>query len=285
MTGRDGPRRAVTGRDRGDTDQPHPAALGVSSRSRRSRQCRCQRAHRSAAACRARGARPRLSRHPGPQDEPDHRVGPAPSTGSTSSPRPPSGRSTARARRCRSSAVAASLFSVRSGVMRRPVLSESVVAWCEGRAGRPRRPHVEECLAVTAEDAYDALLRDARRSLHPGSTGELRWVIHGRAREVAWEVRANRLWRGGRLFLTCAVCARRATRIYRPTPDAPAACRLCWQLSFASQQLNYRDGGALAAVGITLREFALQQTRLRRRSARAAARARWAARRTLWTPA
>ncbi len=165
--------------------------------------------------------------------------------------------------------------------MRRPVPSEEVGAWCDGRGGRRRRAYVEECLSLTAESAYDALLSEARRSLYPGSTGELRWTIAGRARRVAWQVRANPVWRHGRVFLNCGVCGRRATRIYLPDPDAAWACRLCWRLRFASQLLNYRAGGRLAMIGITLREFAIQQTRLRRHASTAAARARWAARRSL----
>jgi hypothetical protein len=167
--------------------------------------------------------------------------------------------------------------------MRRSVLPEDVAASCDGRWGR-RRARVEECVSVTAENVYSALLRDARWLVHPGSTGELRWIVAGRARGVAWEVRANRLWRHGRVFLHCGACRRRATRLYLPSGDAPApACRSCWHLTYESQQNNYRDGGLLKEVGLTSRAVAQQQTWLKRRCARAAARARWAARRTLWT--
>jgi hypothetical protein len=159
-----------------------------------------------------------------------------------------------------------------------------MAAWCEGRWGRRRRARVEECLSITAEGAYDALLRDARWTVYPGAQGTVVWTVDGLARQVAWQVRANRIWRRGRVLLTCAACGRRATRIYLPTADAPApACRSCWGLSYESRQLNYRNGGLLKKFGLTSRAFAQRQTWLNRRRARAAARARWAVRRTLGT--
>ena len=164
------------------------------------------------------------------------------------------------------------------------IRADQVRAFGQTARGRQRRARVEECASLTAEHAYFVLLRDARSKLHPGAIGELRWIVEGGAHRVAWEIRANRLWRGGRVFFNCGVCHRRATRIYMPTPEAPTpACRSCWHLSYESQQTNYRDTGVLKEVGLTSRALAKQQTWLKRRYARAAARARRAARRPFWT--
>jgi hypothetical protein len=172
-------------------------------------------------------------------------------------------------------------------VMRRSVLTDGLAAWCEGRGGRPRRARVDECWAVlTAEGAYDSLVRDAPWKVHPGAHGQVLWTINGLAREVRRELRPNRLWRCGRAFLRCGGCDQRATRVYLPRPDTrSAACRTCLGLSYNSRQENYRDNGPLKDIGLTRRACARQQTWLSRRRSRAAARARWAARRTLWTRA
>lgn len=168
--------------------------------------------------------------------------------------------------------------------MRRWVLLDQVAAWCEGRGGRRRRARVEECASLRAEHAYDALLRDARSKLYPGARGELRWTNAGRTRQVQWEVRANRLWRLGRVFLTCPACGRRTTRIYLASADAhSAACRSCLGLSYASRQENYKDNGPLKDIGLTRRAYAQRLTCLNRTRSRSAARARWAARRSVWT--
>jgi hypothetical protein len=166
--------------------------------------------------------------------------------------------------------------------MRRSVDAGGLAAWCERGEGRRRRARVEECVSVTAEGVYAVMLRDARWMLQPGATGELSWIINGRSRPVVWEVRANRLWRHGRMFLNCAGCGRRATRIYAPADASAPACRLCWGLAYQSQQFNYRPGGPLRAFGISHRQFAQRLTSLKRQRARATARARLAARRTLW---
>src|SRR5262249_29945100 len=108
-------------------------------------------------------------------------------------------------------------FRYDRAVMRRPILPRGVFAYCDGRSGR-RRARVDECWAViSAETAYDALVRDAPWKMHPGARGELLWTVDGRARGVRWELRPNRLWRHGRAFLRCSACDQRATRIYLPT--------------------------------------------------------------------
>ena len=161
--------------------------------------------------------------------------------------------------------------------MRRSVLTDGLAAWCEGRGGRPRRARVDECWAVlTAEGAYDSLVRDAPWKVHPGAHGQVLWTINGLAREVRWELRPNRLWRCGRAFLRCGGCDQRATRVYLPRPDTRSAvCMTCLGLSYNSRQENYRDNGPLKDIGLTRRACARQQTWLSRRRSRAAARARW----------
>jgi hypothetical protein len=99
---------------------------------------------------------------------------------------------------------------------------------------------------------------------------------------IRFEVRANAVWRFGRLFLRCPTCCQFVTRMYVPRSAAPALCRLCWGLTYESRQhRNYKDSGLFAFVGLTLRWFAQSET-LRQRECRAeAARARYAERRAI----
>jgi hypothetical protein len=87
------------------------------------------------------------------------------------------------------------------------------------------------------------------------------------------------------VFLKCARCERRCTRLYLPLATSSLACRRCWGLSYTSQQrYNYKDGlwgrGVLALMlGITQREWALGLTDERRSERRQLACERCAMRR------
>jgi hypothetical protein len=156
--------------------------------------------------------------------------------------------------------------------------------WCSGRWG-PRRVRVAECWAtLTAEDVYTALLRSRREALQPGVDG---WhectLTHRRTGlrrsvRVEWLIRANAVWRFGRVFLKCPKCRRLATRLYLPTADTPAWCRRCWGLSYDSRKANYRTGGFLGAL---LGSWAEGETILARERRRLASAARYAERQEL----
>src|SRR5262245_20081797 len=103
---------------------------------------------------------------------------------------------------------------------------------------------VAQCWAVLrAEDVYTHLLRSNPTRTQPGEDGDLAWSLEGRPEpmSIAWELRANAVWRFGRVFLKCPRCQRGATRIYVPTREASAACRRCWGLTYRStQERNYK---------------------------------------------
>ena len=176
-------------------------------------------------------------------------------------------------------------MAVRGGRRPRRAERESARVWCPlGRWG-PRRVSVTECVAVlTAERLYTEVLRGGAHDVHAGHRGDVRWTLGTRALWVAFELRANAVWRFGRLFLHCPTCCRLVTRIYVPTTEAPPRCRRCWGLSYESRQhRNYKDGGPFAALGFTLRSFAESET-LRDRQVRArAARERYVERRLIVT--
>lgn len=174
---------------------------------------------------------------------------------------------------------------MRGGARRRYITpEEDVRVWCSGRWGR-RRVRVTECWAsVAAEDGYTELIRldpeggwrgghgwDAY-TLTKRSTGQSRSV------QVEWEVQANAIWRFGRVFLICAKCRRRATRLYLPTCDTPAWCRRCWGLTYDSRKANYRTGGCRGSM---LGSWAKADTVLARERRRRASAARYAQRREI----
>jgi hypothetical protein len=161
----------------------------------------------------------------------------------------------------------------------------SARAWClTGRWG-PRRVRVTECLAVlTAEELYTRVLRDGVRHVRHGHRGDARWTVGTSVLLIAFELRANAVWRFGRLFLHCPTCGRRVTRMYVVTSAAPAMCRLCWGLTYSSRQhRNYKEGGLFAFAGLTLRWFAASETLRERQCRAAAARERYAERRAIVT--
>jgi hypothetical protein len=156
------------------------------------------------------------------------------------------------------------------------VIPGGVRAWCASGRWGPRRVRVSECIAVvTAEAVYTALMGHDRQRLQPGAGGYVSWMVAGRTLSVRWELRANTIWRFGRVFLQCAICTGRATRIYVPTEDASPACRRCWGLTYESRQRrNYKDVGRFAALGFTARTLAYSQTLAERERRAAAAAAR-----------
>ena len=172
----------------------------------------------------------------------------------------------------------------RGGQRRRWITPADAAVWCpDGRWGR-RRTRVTECWALLrAENLYTSLLRGPE-SVSAGDHGEVTWTLGGRLFTVAFEIRANRVWRHGRVFLQCSRCSRRATRLYVPTATAWAACRRCWGLTYQSRtQNNYKDrgGGLLAHLGVSHRLMAQMQTAGRRKRRRAASIERWAERRDI----
>ncbi len=166
----------------------------------------------------------------------------------------------------------------RGGRRRRSITTADAAVTCSGRWGR-RRTRVTECWAVLrAEDLYTSLLSGSE-PVAAGGHGEATWTVGERSFEVAFEVRANRVWRYGRVFLQCSRCSRRATRIYVPTAASWAACRRCWGLTYQSRtQNNYKDrgGGILAFLGASHRSMAYIQTEHARERRREASIERWA---------
>lgn len=98
---------------------------------------------------------------------------------------------------------------------------------------------------LKAEDAYTVILREEPSRAHPGATGAV--TVFGQ--EVEWEIRDNRIWRFGRLFLRCPACDGLATRVYLPVSGASLACRDCWGLSYRSRRNSYRRTGWAAVLG------------------------------------
>jgi hypothetical protein len=111
-----------------------------------------------------------------------------------------------------------------------------------------------------AETAYDFVICDAASRAR--ACGELTWRVGERIHSVQWELRANAVWRFGRVFFRCVVCGRLAARLYLPGADArTAACRRCYGLSYESRQANYRDNvGRLRHIGLSARAFAFRET-------------------------
>lgn len=165
---------------------------------------------------------------------------------------------------------------------------DAAVSCPGGRWGR-RRTRVTECwAALRAEDNYTALLRDDATAVKPGARGTVTWTIgsgaESRSVSVGWEIRANGVWRRGRVFLACPRCDRRCTRLYLPLRDSWLACRRCWGLTYASRTLqNYKDSlygrGAFARMFRTSqRDWALLATHEKSKERREASLQRWAKR-------
>jgi hypothetical protein len=158
---------------------------------------------------------------------------------------------------------------------RRYVIPGDVPVWASGRWG-PRRARVQQCVTLAAELVYDDMVRKGE-TFGPGSRAWLTWTPHddnGTSWTIAAEVRANAVWRRGRLFFRCPKCDRRATRLYVPLEGTQPQCRRCWGLSYESQSRSYKATGVLAALGPVA-----YYTTDARDERREAARARYAARR------
>ena len=125
-----------------------------------------------------------------------------------------------------------------------------------GRWGS-RRVRVTECRTARAEALYTALVRGGHTT-GPGAHGQASWKFGDAGVTADWEIRANRIWKYGRVFLRCGRCQRRATRLYLPVPSAPAlfACRRCLGLTYGSRvSNNYKDRllRGLGGLGVTHR--------------------------------
>jgi hypothetical protein len=151
-----------------------------------------------------------------------------------------------------------------------------------GRWG-PRRVRVDECeVAFCAESLYDLFIRTGGTPIP--ATGTMVHRYAGRELATAWRRTENVVWRYGRVFLICPRCREHRTRLYIPVVGAPAACRSCWGLTYASRSLyNYKDSlvgrGPLARLlDQTQRDRALLATWHRRELRRTAGRQRRARR-------
>lgn len=159
--------------------------------------------------------------------------------------------------------------------MRHRLTTIDVRAWIAGRWG-PRRVRVEECWSIlTAEHVYTRMI--ATGTIAVGARGEVTSTLGGRTVVVPIEVRANAVWRFGRVFLGCPMCSRLATRIYLPTSESPPGCRRCWGLTYESRKTNYRTTGPFSFCG----SWAEAETVLARQRRSVATKRRYAERRLL----
>jgi hypothetical protein len=174
---------------------------------------------------------------------------------------------------------------MRGGRRRQSITSADAAVWCPGGRFGPRRTRVEECWSyLQAEQVYDWLLAEDATNAAPGTRGTVAYTVKDRRFTVTWELRSNAVWRHGRLFLQCARCGERCTRLYVPLSTSWIACRRCWGLSYVSRGvLNYRDtlwgrGIWARAWGVTQRQWAYERTDENRTKRREASRERWCAR-------
>jgi hypothetical protein len=124
---------------------------------------------------------------------------------------------------------------------RRYVRQQDAAVWCPTGRWGPRRVCVTECLVLLAEDLYTRLLADSPRQIWPGQSGQVTWRMGEREVTAAWTIRANSVWRFGRVFFLCPKCGARVARLYLPLPASSIACRTCWGLSYESRQVrNYK---------------------------------------------
>lgn len=153
-------------------------------------------------------------------------------------------------------------FGTDTGLTRQIRPGRDAQAWCGGRWG-PRRARVDECAYILkAEDVYTSLLASEATA---GASREAGNVI-AVGQLVAWELRPNRIWRLGRVFLRCPRCSGPRTRLYAPQSGAPLACRRCWGLSYSSRQNSYRRTGWSLLFG-TMGAAQTQHARDERRAA------------------
>jgi hypothetical protein len=175
----------------------------------------------------------------------------------------------------------------RGGPRRRCIERGQAGVWCSGGRWGPRRTRTNECWAtLRAEDVYTAVLQANESATKAGAQGTVIWTVEGgRDVHANWEIRANAVWRRGRMFLDCRHCGKRCTRLYLPLEDSSPRCRRCWGLTYASRTLqNYKDslwGGRQFAwmFGTTQRDWAFSTTDERRAQRRSTSRDRWVQRR------
>lgn len=173
----------------------------------------------------------------------------------------------------------------RGGARRRWITCADANVSCPGGRWGRRRTRVTECWAVLrAEELYTELLRRDAAGVHPGAKGSATLRLEGRDEIADWEIRANAVWRRGRVFWNCPRCGRRCTRLFVPLANSWLACRRCWGLTYNSRALlNYKDsiwGRGLARIfGTTQRGWAYEWTDEYRVQRRAASEQRWKERR------
>jgi hypothetical protein len=91
------------------------------------------------------------------------------------------------------------------GRRRRSITRFDAPVWCPGGRWGRRRTRTDECYAIfKAEDLYTEILRRDDTLARPGSQGTGNDTIEGRDYPVRWEIRANAVWRRGRVFYVCA---------------------------------------------------------------------------------
>ena len=151
---------------------------------------------------------------------------------------------------------------------RQHVCAGALQVWRVGRWGPCRLPFEHCAGTLRAEMIYDGFCR-GRTTTGPGSVLTFEWPGCPETSSISAEVRANRVWRHGRLFLFCPRCRARVTRLYRPKRESDPRCRSCWGLSYLSRSWSYHGLSALTAH-VTTSE--------RREERRRAARARYVAR-------
>jgi hypothetical protein len=162
---------------------------------------------------------------------------------------------------------------------RRWISQKDARVWCPGGRWGPRRVRTHECLAILfAESVYTALIKEAAKGekrLRPGSQGTVAFEIANRRLEATWLVKANAIWRFGRVFFQCSRCGGLCTRLYLPLADSQLGCRQCYGLSYISRTLqNYKDsiwgrGPFAGLLGTTQRDWAYMTTNERRKERRA----------------
>jgi hypothetical protein len=171
-------------------------------------------------------------------------------------------------------------------------LGDSVRGACLfwGPMGTATRPRDRMLGGVQGGRPVPGLIRAGLSNATAGhQTGTAAWTLKTRTFSVEFEVRPNAVWRLGRVFLRCPKCGRGATRVYVPTDDSPATCRLCWGLNYSSRTLqNYKDSlwgsGRFARIfGTTQREWSFMATQERREERLERCRARWTERTNLLT--
>lgn len=173
---------------------------------------------------------------------------------------------------------------MRGGARQRFVHRWTAPFWCPAGRWGPRRVRTNECqLRIRSEDLYVVLVRQAAKGqrLGPGCAGTSTYKLQGRTLVANWEVRANSVWRFGRVFFRCCRCSRLCTRLYAPLAESELGCRRCYGLSYVSQtHQNYKDSiwgrGHFANIfGTTQRDWAYMSTNERRSARREAAAERW----------